>query len=63
MSAQQIQEQRADQGAHIGATQKRVFRTDGRRGTETLPLAENLHDRRLALGIPPLTVDCIGAKA
>ena len=61
--AQQIHEQRADQGAHIGATQKRTFRTDGRRGTETLTLAENLHDRRLALGIPPLTVDCIGAKA
>lgn len=36
---------------------------DGRRGTETLTLAENLYDRRLALGVPPLTVDCIGAKA
>ena len=39
--AQQIHEPWACRGAHIGATQKHAFRTDGRRETDALTLAEN----------------------
>lgn len=39
-SSQQIHEQWAGQGPHIGGDPEGAFRTDGRRGTDALTLAE-----------------------